>query len=349
MVGCVIGRGRTVLGEGYHRRFGGPHAEVAALEACRRAQRRTAGATAWVTLEPCAHHGKTPPCAQALAEAGLARVVVALRDPFPEVDGRGIEALRAAGLQVEVGVEEAAARRLNAPFFKRHRDGLPWLILKWAQTLDGRIATRTGHSRWISGEPARRRVHRWRGEVDAIMVGIGTALADDPRLTARARRPPPRRARRVVVDPRLQLPPASRLVQSLAEGAPPLTIATAHAPRADAQRRAALAAAGAEVIELPPGPGRHLRLTGLLHHLAETHAASNVLVEGGAGLAGSLLAEGLVDELRVFIAPRLLGDARAVPPVRGLAPETLGAGMAFELESARRLGEDQLMVLRTRA
>ena len=184
LVGCVIAHGARVLGEGWHERFGGPHAEVAALAAAGPAAR---GATAYVTLEPCCHYGKTPPCSEALVAAGLARVVVAQADPFPQVAGGGLAQLRAAGIAVEVGLLEAAARQLNAPYLKLVTQGRPWVIAKWAMTLDGRIATQTGSSQWISNAASRAMVHRLRGRVDAILVGRGTAAADDPLLTARPR------------------------------------------------------------------------------------------------------------------------------------------------------------------
>ena len=212
MVGCVIARGAEIIGEGWHRKFGGPHAEVEALHV---AGTRARGATLYVTLEPCCHQGKTPPCTDAILASGLGRVVVAQRDPFPAVAGGGIERLRQAGLAVEVGLREAEARRLNAPYLKLTESGRPWVIAKWAMTLDGKLASRTGDSRWISNEASRAIVHQLRGRVDAIVVGRGTAGQDDPLLTARPAGP--RVATRIVLDTRASLASDSQLVTTAGE------------------------------------------------------------------------------------------------------------------------------------
>ena len=211
MVGCVIARGAEILGEGWHRRFGGAHAEVEALKL---AGERARGATVYVTLEPCCHHGKTPPCTRAILDAGVARVVAAMPDPFPQVAGGGLAELRAAGIEVQSGVLEEEARKLNAPYLKLLSTGRPWIIAKWAMTLDGKIATAAGDSRWISCLDSRSIVHQLRGRVDAIVVGRGTAAADDPLLTARP--PGPRTAMRIVVDTRASLSPQSQLVRTAA-------------------------------------------------------------------------------------------------------------------------------------
>ncbi|MBI2478733.1 MAG: bifunctional diaminohydroxyphosphoribosylaminopyrimidine deaminase/5-amino-6-(5-phosphoribosylamino)uracil reductase RibD, partial [Planctomycetia bacterium] len=239
MVGCVIARDGQVVGEGWHPRFGGPHAEVEALHDAGEAAR---GATMLVTLEPCCHQGKTPPCVDAIVNAGLTRVIVAQRDPFPQVDGGGIRMLQAAGIEVEVGVCAERARELNAPYLKLVNTGMPWVIAKWAMTLDGKIATRTGNSQWISNAASRAVVHRIRGRVDAIIVGSGTVRADDPLLTARPAGP--RVATRIVFDSTASLSVDSRLAKTI-ESAPVLVVATANAPTENVRR---LTESGCEVL-----------------------------------------------------------------------------------------------------
>lgn len=339
MVGCVLVRDDQIVGEGWHQRFGGPHAEVQALQDAGGDAR---GATAYVTLEPCNHHGKTPPCADALIEAGVARVVIAATDPSPLAAG-GARRLRDAGLEVTLGLREKQANALIAPFAKRLATRLPYLILKWAMTVDGAIATASGDSKWISGERARRRVHRWRGRVDAIMVGAGTVHADDPLLTARdveVRRT----ARRVIVDPRLTTPAASQLVKTAGEI--PTTIATAATTPTDAPDQAdRLRAAGVELltIEGQTDASGALPLTPVLRHLVDAHDATNVLVEGGATLGGALLNQRLVDELRLFIAGKALADGQGLPPLRqpGREPtQRINEAIDLQLRATRRLGND---------
>ena len=362
LVGAVLVRDGTVIGRGWHRRWGGPHAEVEALDDCRAQGHDPAGATMHVTLEPCAHHGKTPACTDALIDAKLAHVVVAMIDPFERVAGEGVRQLRAAGIDVTLGVCEAEAHELNAPFVKRQTTGLPWVTLKWAQTLDGRIAMRTGDSRWISGESARRRVHEWRGGADVIMVGIGTALADDPQLTARGveiRRV----ARRVVVDPDLRLPDTARLVEALGDDHPPVTLAVRQTLLEEGDERVTdWEARGVGIVGLPEwGAGqtsaqssgqlsekRMLDLEPLMRELVKTHSATNVLVEGGAMLAGTLIEQGLADQINAFIAPRLAGDAQAVPAVRGIACETVDDLTELTLRNTERVGDDVLLDYRVR-
>src|SRR6516225_9006543 len=247
LVGAVVVRDGVNVGEGWHRRYGEAHAEVNALSAAGEAAR---GATLYVTLEPCCHHGKTPPCTDAILRAGVGRVVAAMLDPFPQVAGRGADILRAAGVAFEVGVLEAEARRLNAPYLTLLREGRPYVLAKWAMTLDGKIATRTGDSKWISNKASGCRVHELRGRVDAILVGVGTALADDPQLTARP--PGPRTATRVVLDSRCRLPLMSQLATT-ARIVPTLVATTAAAPEDAA---GALAAQGCEVLRLPDANGR---------------------------------------------------------------------------------------------
>jgi diaminohydroxyphosphoribosylaminopyrimidine deaminase/5-amino-6-(5-phosphoribosylamino)uracil reductase len=275
MVGAVIASpAGDVIAEGWHERFGGPHAEAAALA---RAGGAARGATLYVTLEPCCHHGKTPPCTAAILAAGIARVVVAAGDPFPAVAGGGIAALGAAGIPVEMGLLEAEAYRLTAPFRTLVTQGRPWVIAKWATSLDGRLAAPAGGDRWISSPESLALVHELRGRVDGVLVGVGTALADDPLLTARPEGL--RRATRIVLDGRASLPLASKLVRSARDW--PLLVAVG--PTADSERLASLLGA----------LGRR-RFT-------------NLLVEGGAAVLGSLFAGGLVDEIHAFTAAKILG------------------------------------------
>jgi len=274
LVGCVIARGDQVLGEGWHQLFGGPHAEVVALSAAGDVR----GATLYVTLEPCCHQGKTPPCTRAVIRAGISRVVVAQQDPFPQVAGRGLQQLREAGLQVVWGILQQEAQRQNAPYLKLVLRQRPWIIAKWAMTLDGKLATRTGESRWISGQEARRFVHELRGRVDAIMVGSGTAATDDPQLTARP--PGPRQATRILVDSQATLSLDSQLVRT-ADQAPVLV---AVGTGADPGHCRHLQQAGCELLTCA-GHDHLQRLEQLLDALGERRF-TRVLVEGGAGLLG---------------------------------------------------------------
>ena len=307
LVGCVIVRSGHVLGEGYHRRFGGPHAEVEALRRCRQTPR---GATVYVTLEPCGHYGKTPPCTDALIAAGVTRVVAPREDPNPPVAGKGFAALRRAGLRVDVGLLADEAAKVNAPFFKLVREHRPWVILKWAQSLDGKIATRTGDSKWISDETCRAHAHRTRGRVDAILVGIGTVLRDDPLLTCRLARPR-RVATRVVLDSNLRTPPRSQLVRT-ARKVPTWIF---HARKAPARRAHALEKGGCRLYAVP-STRRGLSLPAILDALGE-HQMTNVLVEGGGRLLGSFFDKGLADEFHIYIAPQLIGGAGAAGPLHG--------------------------------
>jgi diaminohydroxyphosphoribosylaminopyrimidine deaminase/5-amino-6-(5-phosphoribosylamino)uracil reductase len=310
MVGCVIVKDGVRIGEGWHREWGGPHAEVEALQAC---DSDVTGATMYVTLEPCCHTGKTPPCTEALLRAGIGRVVVAQTDPFPAVAGQGIERLRGAGLRVDVGVLEQAARQLNAPYRMLIQHGRPWIIAKWAMTLDGKIASRTGHSRWISNERARGVVRQLRGRVDAIMVGRQTALADDPLLTAQP--PGPRTATRIVADTHAALPPTSRLVQSSRTA--PVLVAVGET--VDQPRQRVLEEAGCEVLACP-GVDAAERLQYLIWELGRRRM-TNLLVEGGGQLLGSLFDRHWVDEVHVFVAAKLVGGRAAPGPVAGFGAD----------------------------
>ena len=296
-VGCVIVRDGRVVGRGNTRPGGRPHAETEALRA---AGEQARGATVYVTLEPCCHWGRTPPCTDALIAAGVARVVVALRDPDPRVDGVGLRRLRDAGIGVEVGLLEPEARRVNEGFVKRLSQGLPMVTLKLATTLDGRIATRSGESQWITGPEARRMAHALRGSHDAVMAGSGTVLADDPELTCRLPGYAGVPTVRVVADARLRTPLAARLFNSEA----PAWIATA--PGHDPATMAALERRGAELIDVPPAPGGGLEPPALLRALA-AKGITRLMVEGGAVLGASLLRAGLVDRLAWFAAPSLMG------------------------------------------
>ena len=294
-VGCVIAHGADVVGEGWHQRAGEPHAEVFAL---REAGTRARGATAYVTLEPCAHHGRTPPCADALVAAGVSRVVIAAEDPFPQVAGRGIAILRAAGITVETGLMREAARELNVGFFSRIERGRPWLRVKLAMSLDGRTALANGESKWITGELARADVQRWRARSSAILTGSGTALADNPQLTVRlpdeeAYKPP----LRVVLDRQLRTPADSYLLDG---SVPTLLLHSAAIDRP----------ASGGLVEYAPVPERDdLFDLGAVLALLAQRGCNEVHVEAGPVLCGALFAAGLVDELLLYVAPLLLGDA----------------------------------------
>jgi diaminohydroxyphosphoribosylaminopyrimidine deaminase/5-amino-6-(5-phosphoribosylamino)uracil reductase len=329
MVGCVIAHGAEIIGEGWHRRFGGDHAEV---EALRLAGARARGATLYVTLEPCCHQGKTPPCTRAILAAGIARVVAAMPDPFPQVAGGGLAELTAAGVAVDAGLLENEARRLNAPYLKLLTVGRPWVLAKWAMTLDGKIATRTGESRWISGELSRQRVHAIRGRMDAILVGRGTAERDDPQLTARP--PGPRTALRIVLDSRASLASRSRLVRT-ARQVPVLVAAGPEAKEEDCRR---LRQDGCEV-QIFAGPTPQARLAALLDELGRRRM-TNVLVEGGGRLLGTFLDTRLIDEVHVFIAPRLVGGTDAPGPVAGRGIELLSDALPIEPLQSEQLGPD---------
>ncbi|MCZ7563674.1 MAG: bifunctional diaminohydroxyphosphoribosylaminopyrimidine deaminase/5-amino-6-(5-phosphoribosylamino)uracil reductase RibD [Burkholderiales bacterium] len=332
-VGCVIVRDATVVGEGWHARAGEPHAEVNALA---QAGGRAAGATAYVTLEPCSHHGRTPPCTAALVAAKVRRVVAALQDPNPKVAGDGLAQLRAAGIEVGVGLLEEAARELNIGFVSRMKRGRPWVRLKVAASLDGRIALADGRSQWITGVEARRDGHAFRARACAVLTGIGTVRDDDPRLTVREVQTT-RQPLRVVLDSRLELPPAARVL----EGGNVLVAAAVDDPA----KRAALAERGAEVLVLANDTGK-VDLAALVRELA-CRGTNEVHVEAGVTLNGALFAAGLVDELVVYLAPSLLGDSARgmfhLPPLASLeqAPR-------LALREVSRVGEDVRLIARVR-
>jgi diaminohydroxyphosphoribosylaminopyrimidine deaminase/5-amino-6-(5-phosphoribosylamino)uracil reductase len=328
-VGAVVVRGGAVVGRGWHRRAGGPHAEVVALA---EAGPRARGATLYLTLEPCSHFGRTPPCAPAVVAAGLRRVVVAVGDPNPRVRGRGLKLLERAGIETAVGIGETAARELIRGYSRHVLTGLPFVRLKLAVSADGRIAAAGGASRWITGPAARRLVHEWRDEFDAVMVGVGTVLADDPALTCRRRggRDPVR----IVLDSELRTPPRARVFR---EGRSPVWIATTR--RADPRRERALVRAGAEVVRLPARRGR-VDLEALFRALGKRDIVS-VLVEGGSRLAGTLLGEGRVDELCWFSAPLLIGGD-GVPMVDSLGVRSPERAIRLVDLRDRPVGRDRL-------
>jgi diaminohydroxyphosphoribosylaminopyrimidine deaminase/5-amino-6-(5-phosphoribosylamino)uracil reductase len=325
MVGAVVldSAGQHV-GEGWHQKFGGPHAEVFALAA---AGERARGGTLIVTLEPCCHHGKTPPCTDAVLQAGISRVVAAMSDPFPKVAGGGLAILRSAGVEVSVGLCEAEAVALNAPYLKLLRTGRPWVHAKWAMSLDGKIATFRGESRWISGEESRRRVHELRGLMDAIIVGRGTVAADDPLLTTRPEGA--RVAARVVVSASGRLPDHCRLRATAREI--PVIVFTANP-----DVLGGWANDGAEVVALTD---KGMSLDGVLAGLGQRRF-TNVLIEGGAKLLGSVLDTNAADEFHVFIAPKLIGGRDAPSPVGGAGAAEMSGVLSLDRTTFAASGED---------
>jgi diaminohydroxyphosphoribosylaminopyrimidine deaminase/5-amino-6-(5-phosphoribosylamino)uracil reductase len=337
-VGCVIAQRGRVVGEGWHERAGEAHAEIAALRA---AGNQAAGASVYVTLEPCSHHGRTPPCVEALIAARVARVLIAARDPNPQVDGRGAAALRAAGIAVESGLMEEAAIDLNAGFFRRMLTGRPLVRVKLAMSLDGRTALANGESRWITGEAARQDVQHWRARSSAVLTGIGTVLADDPRLDVRLPEEPGaarRQPLRVVLDSQLRTPPGARLFETPGDV---LILTTLTAP--EDPRALSLTSRGARLESLPLD-GERVALAPVLDRLGELEM-NEVLVEAGATLAGALLRQALVDELLLYVGLRLLGPSAralvAMPPLARLADAP-----SFSLFDTQPVGDDLRLRLR---
>ncbi len=329
MVGAVVlDACGTVVGEGWHERFGGPHAEVNAFATAGGAVR---GGTVFVTLEPCCHHGKTPPCTEAVLKSGVGRVVVAMRDPFPAVAGGGLQILRDNGLTVDVGQCGAEAARLNAPYLTLLRKHRPWVVAKWAMSLDGRLATRTGDSKWISNERSRAKVHELRGRVDAILVGRGTLIADDPLLTARP--PGARTASRIVVSASGELPESCHLLSTVDTA--PVIVATT---RAGAYKLNGWSGTEVLVIDGPLIPG-------LLAELGRRRM-TNILVEGGAGLLGSFRDAGVIDEVHAFVAPNLIGGVNALSPVAGTGIAGIADGEPFGDSTVEMLDGDVWIVAR---
>lgn len=347
LVGCVLVRDGKLIADGHHAHFGGLHAERAAIAAARNAGKASLlnGCTAYVTLEPCCHHGKTPPCTDLLLEVGVKRVVAAMLDPYPAVSGQGVLQLQAAGVQVDVGLECEPAQSLNAAYLKRIRSGRPWVIAKWAMSLDGRIATATGHSQWISSATSRETVHQLRSRVDAIIVGRGTAENDDPLLTARLvdNTRPARTALRVLVDSHLSLSPNSRLAQTAKQY--PTLIWTG--PSADSQNGEPLQKLGVRVERCNEQDNAE-RLDQLLQFLVREYAATNVLVEGGGQLLGSLFDLQQIDQCEVFIAPKLIGGSGAISPIAGLGVSQVPDGPICYDVSWQPSGIDQHLSCRLR-
>jgi len=329
-VGCVVVKDGVVLGEGWHEKAGESHAEPMALKA---ADGNAAGATVYVTLEPCAHHGRTPPCVDALLATKPARVVVAMQDPNPETAGRSMSRLKAAGIQVDAGLMEPEARELNIGFIARMTRGTPWVRMKVAASLDGRTALADGQSQWITGEAARRDGHAWRARACAVLTGVGTVKSDDPQLTVRDVETT-RQPLRVVVDSRLQTPLNARVLR-------PGTLFAAAG--VDAPRSVALRARGAEVVVLPNHDGK-VELPDLLRELAR-RGCNEIHVEAGHKLNGSLLQEGLVDELLIYLAPCILGDTAQgmfhLPPLAQLRDRR-----NVRITDVRRIGDDLRVLAR---
>ena len=328
MVGSVVVRDGVVLGKGYYQEFGGLHAEPQALE---EAGIRAQGAALYVTLEPCCHQGRTPPCTDAIIASGIAHVHVAMTDPDRRVSGKGIERLRAAGIVVETGLLEAEARELNAAYVRHRETGQPYVLLKLAQTLDGRIATRNGHSKWITGEAARERVHLMRSRADAVLVGIDTVLADDPRLTVR--HVDGRQPRRIVLDSRGRTPLDARVLN----GEAPATVCVTDAASAD--RIEELEGTGAEVLVLPGGDGS-IPIAPLKSALGMAGIVT-LMVEGGSRVAASFLRERAVDRIACFVAPRILGAG--IPSIADLALDDLSKAIDLRDTRVEQLGGDFLI------
>lgn len=334
MVAAVLVRDGRELARGWHGKFGGPHAEIVAMEAARSAGAEVAGATMYVTLEPCCHHGKRPPCTDAIIAAGISRVVIAMEDPAPEVSGGGLASLREAGIEVCTGVCEAEARELLGAYIKLRTTGRPWVICKWAQTADGYLALPAGQGRWISGETSRAEAHRIRGLCDGICVGIETVLADDPRLTNRSGSGG--QPVRVVLDPRLRIPMDCRLVRTSQDA--PVLVVTTRAAGARAGATQPLRDCGVEVLELT-GVGGRIDLEALLDELGR-RSWTYLLVEGGAKVLAGFTSLHLADELLVFVSTQEVGPRADLPRFDILAAaEKLNLGPAQET----RLGEDRML------
>lgn len=331
VVGAVIVKNGQIIGEGYHQTYGGLHAERNALASCRESP---AGADLYVTLEPCCHHGKTPPCTDALLEAGIGRVFIGAADPNPLVSGKGVQILRKAGVSVQEGVLQEACAEQNRIFFHYIRTGTPWVVLKYAMTLDGKIAAVTGKSRWITGEAAREHVHRMRHELTGIMVGSGTVLTDNPSLDCRIaglKNPV-----RIVCDTTLSVPPDALVIQSAA--AQRTILATACT---DTERLKPYLAAGCEILPVIKD-GAHLNLKQLMKALGR-QGIDSILLEGGAGLHWAALASGIADEVCAYIAPKLFGGADAKTPVGGAGVASPAEAFRLEKQTVTDIGGDLLI------
>ncbi len=334
MVGAVIVKNGVIAGKGYHKKAGEPHAEINALTA---AGAKSKGADLYINLEPCSHVGRTPPCADALIKAGIRQVFVAMEDPNPQVAGSGIKRLKAAGIKVETGLLEEEARRLNEAFVKWITTGTPFVTLKAAASLDGRIATRSGDSKWITGEAARRHVHRMRDRTDAILVGIGTVEKDNPSLTARLPRGKGKDPLRVVLDSELRIPLTAKAINS--DSSAPLLVATTE--KADKRKAKELEKRGVEVLSFKSIKGR-VPLRPLMMELGSREVTS-LLVEGGSEVHASALNEGIADKLALFYAPKIIGGREAVGIVGGAGANALSEAIEIEEMTTRSVGEDILV------
>jgi len=337
LVGAVIVRGNNVIGSGYHELFGGPHAEINAI---RNANNSVEGATMYVTLEPCSHYGKTPPCADALIEAKIARVVIAMKDPNPWVSGKGIDRLKDNGIEVIVGVFEKEAQELNRIFIRYIQTKLPFVVMKSAMSLDGKIATATGHSQWISCTESRQYVHALRNELMGIMVGVNTVITDDPELTTRMDGVKGRNPIRIVVDSKGRIPLSAKMLKDGSLN--PVIIATTSGfPE---EKRLSLEQSGHKVLTLPERYG-HVDLQKLMHELGEL-GIDSILLEGGGTLNESALKNGIVDEIQFIIAPLLLGGRDAISPVEGAGFNTVDEGIRLDQMTTHQMGKDILMTAR---
>lgn len=334
-VGAIIVKANQIIGRGYHKNFGGPHAEINALEDCQGLGVKPSGATMYVTLEPCCHYGKTPPCTEALIAAGLAKVVVAMIDPSDHANGKGIEQLRQAGIEVQTGICETEARLLNAPFVKYTTTGRCWVTLKWAQSLDGKLgwAEPSGERRWISNELSRRDAHKLRRRAQAILVGINTVIADDPLLTARPARG--RKPVRIVMDSFLRIPLSCQLLAT-AQSSPVIVFSSQHAIETNSRAAEEITRKGAELLGYPDMHGRS-NLYFLLDELSR-RGINQLLVEGGPTVLSSFLKENLADEIMVYIAPRILG-AQGRAEITGRMAE-LAQSMSLHCVDVARFGDD---------
>lgn len=339
LVGAVIVHNNTVIGNGYHEHYGGPHAEINAMS---NAVGSIKGATIYVTLEPCSHHGKTPPCADALINAQISKVFVAMVDPNPLVAGQGIEKLRENGIEVEVGLLETEARELNRVFIKYIETQKPYVVLKSAMSLDGKIATYTGNSKWISCEKSRQYVHTLRNELKGIMVGVNTVITDDPELITRLDNGKGRNPVRIVVDSRGRIPLAAKILQNPHDN-PIIIAATAQFPE---RKRVFLEESGHMVLILPEANGQ-VDLISLMDELGKLKIDS-ILLEGGGTLNESALKSGIVDEVQFIIAPLLLGGRDAISPVEGIGFKTVDDGILLHQLTTRQLGNDILVVAKVK-
>ena len=340
LVGAVLVKDGRVVGEGWHDRFGGPHAERNALDDCLSRGEDPCGSTAYVTLEPCSHQGHQPPCADALARYGVRRVVVGSRDPNPLVSGRGVERLRAAGIEVAQDCLRRECDAINQVFFKYITTKTPYVVAKWAMTADGRIACASGDARWVTGERARADGHALRNRLAAIMVGAGTVLADDPALTCRV--PGGRNPLRVVCDTNLSIPLGSQLVRTSGEAG--LLVVCGALEGRVRDRAEALGGLGAEVVSLP-GPDGRVDLPGLLALLG-SRGVDSVLVEGGARLHASMFEQGLVDEVVAYVAPKLVGGFDAPGPLGGAGARSMGDAVQLGVPQIAVLGDDVRLAMR---